>query len=101
MGRTRLTPFLPPALLFLLNAFVARELFTTEFIAQMGSIEGAYIAIARYASQNWFDLSWFPLWYAGIPYQNTYPPLLHLIVAAFSTVTGLSAAHAYHAVIAA
>ena len=73
-----------PALLLLLNLYIARELFITEYLAQMGSIEGAYIAIARYASQNRGDLSWFPLWYAGIPYQNTYPPLLHLIVAAWA-----------------
>ena len=66
----------------------------------MGSIEGAYISISRYAMENPGDLTWFPLWYGGIPYQNSYPPLLHLLVAAFAGVTGLSAALAYHAITA-
>ena len=66
----------------------------------MGSIEGAYISISRYALENPGGLSWFPLWYGGIPYQNSYPPLLHLLVAAFAGVTGLSAALAYHAITA-
>ena len=66
----------------------------------MGSIEGAYISISRYALENPEGLTWFPLWYGGIPYQNSYPPLLHLLVAAFAGVTGLSAALAYHAITA-
>lgn len=62
----------------------------------MGSIEGAFIGIARYAMHHWRDLTWFPLWYGGVPYQNTYPPLLHLCVAAFATIFRTSPAHAYH-----
>ncbi len=88
-------------LLFGLNAFICANLFSTEYIEQMGSIEAAFISLARYISQNWGDLTWFPLWYGGIPYQNAYPPLLHLIVAAFSTVTHASPALSYHAVTAA
>ena len=86
--------------LFILNLLLVRKLLGIEYLDQMGSIEGAYIAIARWASQNWRDLSWFPLWYGGIPYQNTYPPLLHLIVAAVSGLFKLSPAHAHHAVTA-
>ena len=56
--------------------------------------------LARWARENWNDLTWFPLWYGGIPYHNTYPPLLHLIVAAVSALLGLTPAHAYHAVTA-
>ncbi|MBX9602871.1 MAG: hypothetical protein K2X35_17840 [Bryobacteraceae bacterium] len=93
-------PKLPALLLFLVNAYVCRELFTTEWLDQMGSIEGAYIAIARYAAANFPDLTWFPPWYGGVPYQNTYPPLLHAIVALVSWAGGISPALAYHAVIA-
>ena len=89
------------AALLALNAYIVRELFTAEYIAQMGSIEATHIAIARYAMQNWRDLTWFPLWYGGIPYQNTYLPLLHLIVAAAAKLLGISPAHSYHAVTAA
>ncbi len=88
------------AALFLVNAYVVHELFLTEYTAQMGSIEAAFIAIARYAMDNWRDLTWFPLWYGGIPYQNTYQPLLHLTVAAVAKLSGSSPALAYHAVTA-
>src|SRR5258708_38421765 len=38
------------------------------------SIEGAYITIIRYMPQHGASVRWFPLWYPGIPSQNTYPP---------------------------
>lgn len=83
-----------------INLYICHELFSIEYLRHMGSIEGAFIGIARYAMRHWGDLTWFPLWYSGIPYQNTYPPLLHLGVALWATVTGMSPAHAYHFVIA-
>ena len=82
--------------LFLLNLYVCHELFGIEYLSHMGSIEGAYIGISRYAMAHWRDLSWFPLWYDGIPYQNTYPPLLHLCVALVAAIRGISPALAYH-----
>jgi hypothetical protein len=86
--------------LFGVNLYICRELFSIEYLRHLGSIEGAFIGIARYAMHHWRDLTWFPLWYSGIPYQNTYPPLLHLGVALWATVTGMSPAHAYHFVVA-
>jgi hypothetical protein len=83
-----------------INLYICHELFSIEYLRHMGSIEGAFIGIARYAMHHWGDLTWFPLWYSGIPYQNTYPPLLHLGVALSATVTGMSPAHAYHFVTA-
>ena len=87
-------------ILFAINVYICRELFTIEYLRHMGSIEGAFISIARYARDNWFDLRWFPLWYGGIPYQNSYPPLLHWTVAAVSKATQWSPALAYHATVA-
>ncbi len=87
-------------LLAALNAFVCRELFWTEYTSHLHSIEAAYIAISRYVLENWRDLSWFPLWYAGIPFQNTYPPLLHWLVALAAGAAGISPALAHHAVTA-
>jgi len=87
--------------LFALNAFICRELFRTEYTVHLGSIEAAYVAIARWVLENWRDLSWFPLWYTGIPFQNTYPPLLHLTVALAAALSGASPALAHHAVTAA
>lgn len=83
--------------LFAVNVYVCRELFTIEYLRHMGSIEAAFISLARYVRDNWTDLSWFPLWYGGIPYQDSYPPLMHALVAAVAGFTHWSPALAYHA----
>jgi hypothetical protein len=83
-------------LLFLVNAYLCRGLFGMEYLRHMGSIEAAYIGISRYMLAHWRDFSWFPAWYAGIPAQNTYPPLLHWIVALVALLRGISPAHAHH-----
>jgi hypothetical protein len=85
--------------LFTLNVYVVRGFFVVAYTHFMGSIEGAYISLAHQLAQHW-DLSWWPLWYAGIPYQNTYPPLLHWMDAIAVRAAHVSAAHAYHAVTA-
>ncbi len=92
----RVKSILLAAALFLLNVYVCRELFGIEYLHHMGSIEGASIGISRYATEHWRDLTWFPLWYDGMPYQNTYPPLLHLGVALAGWLRGFSPAHAHH-----
>jgi len=84
------------ALLFVLNAALIARLFAIEFLDEMGSIEGTYIAAGRWILHNWGDLSWFPLWYGGIPWQNVYPPLLPAMVAGVAAVSNVSPAHAYH-----
>lgn len=84
------------ALLFALNVCITPRLFHTGYTRQMGSIEAAYVSLARYASENWKDLGWFPLWYGGIPYADSYPPLLHWICGLFLTLTGVSPGLAYH-----
>jgi hypothetical protein len=88
------------AVLILLNLYLCRGLLRMPYLKHMGSIEGAYVGISRYAMSHWRDLSWFPLWYDGIPYQNTYPPMLHWIVAIAAKITGFIPAHAHHAVTA-
>lgn len=93
-------PLLFAALLLLLNLWIALDLVTTEYIDQMGSIEATHITIARWALEHWPNLSWFPLWYNGVPYQNTYNPLHHLMVATAAWLFGITPALAYHAVTA-
>lgn len=88
------------AFLFVLNAAICRELFRIEYTQYMGSIEAAYIGISRYMMSQPSGLTWFPLWYGGIPFQNTYPPLLHMIVAAAAWLLNISPAHSHHAVTA-
>jgi hypothetical protein len=86
--------------IFLLGAAITPKLFVTPYTAEMGSIEAAFIGLARYVSRHWNDLGWFPLWYGGIPYADSYPPLLHWVVAAVIALTGASPGLAYHFVTA-
>ncbi|MEO5923243.1 MAG: hypothetical protein ABIR70_05380 [Bryobacteraceae bacterium] len=84
------------AAIFILNAYVAFNLFAAEYLDRMDSIEAAFIALTRYISEHGLELGWFPLWYGGIPFQNTYPPLHHAISALWVVCFGVSPAHAYH-----
>ncbi len=81
----------------LLNLWIVHELLTIEFTDHMFSIEGSFIGLARYIGENWGDLTWFPLWYGGVPFQNLYPPLLHVTVAGIAKVFGIAPGLAYHA----
>lgn len=87
--------------LFAGNVWVCRELFATEYLDYRGSIEGAYVGLSRWVMEHPWDLSWFPLWYGGIPFQNTYPPLLHVLVALVAAALNISPALSHHAVTAA
>ena len=87
------------SVLFALNVYLVHDLFAVEYTQMMGSIEGAYISLAHQLARHW-DLRWWPLWYAGIPYQNTYPPMLHWFDAIFARLAHVSAAHSYHAMTA-
>jgi hypothetical protein len=86
--------------LFAVNAWITIWLFRTPYTVQMGSIEGAYVGLARYISNHFGDLNWFPLWYGGVPFTDSYPPLLHFIDAAVSSAAHISAGLAYHVVVA-
>jgi hypothetical protein len=86
--------------LFAVNAWITLRLFRIDYLHEMGSIEAAYIALARYIRGHFPDLNWFPLWYGGIPYPDTYPPLLHFVVAGVAAVGHLPTGLAYHAVTA-
>jgi hypothetical protein len=86
--------------LFAINAFLTLPLFFIAYTREMGSIEAAFIGLARYIGEHFHDLNWFPLWYGGIPYPDTYPPLLHFTVAAVAACCRISPGLAYHGVTA-
>jgi hypothetical protein len=86
--------------LLIVNLTIAAPLFGVEYSAYNGSIEGTFIAIARVMAAHPGEWKWWPLWNAGMPFENAYLPLLHWMVAAFSAVTGLSAARSFHIVTA-
>ena len=94
--RSDVAPFL---LLLALNLSICWRLFKVDFTDQFSSIEGAWIGMARYLSRHWGDSAWWPLWHCGMPFQDTYVPLLHVISAAVATAGHLSAGRAYHGVI--
>lgn len=66
----------------------------------MFSIEAAYISLTRYVMGNFPDLTWFPLWNNGEPFQSTYQPGLSLLSAAMSRLLRTDPAHGYHITIA-
>ncbi len=99
MGSERSRTATAAGVLFLVNAVVVARLFGTAYTTEMGSIEGAFIGLARYIRDHFPQLDWFPLWYGGIPWPDSYPPLLHMTVAALSAV-GPSPGLAYHFVTA-
>src|SRR4051812_20533193 len=101
MGSEKLRTALPAAALFAINALVTPWLFHVDYTRNMGSIEAVYIGLARYIVAHFPDFNWFPLWYCGIPFQDSYPPLLHLMVAAVTGFGHISPGYAYHAVTAA
>ena len=86
--------------LFAVNAFLTLPLFFIDYTREMGSIEAAFIGLARYIGQHFHDLNWFPLWYGGIPYPDSYPPLLHFTVAGVAAGARISPGLAYHFVTA-
>ncbi len=45
---------------------------------------------------HWRDSSWWPVWYNGIPGHDSYPPLLHAIVALLAGAERVSPALAHH-----
>jgi hypothetical protein len=100
MRAQRLRTLGAAAFLFSLNAYVTLPLFRTDYTRQMGSIEAAYIGLARYIAAHFTQLDWFPLWYCGIPYPDTYPPLLHWICGALVALGGASPGLAHHFVTA-
>jgi hypothetical protein len=97
----RHAPILCGLFLLLVNFAICRRLFSIEYGEHMRSIEGAFFALARYLQTNWHDISWWPFWFGGMPFENTYQPALHVAVAAFSQALRISPALAYHQVTAA
>ncbi len=89
------------AVLFALNAYITLPLFRVDYTREMGSIEAVYIGLARYILRHFPHFGWFPLWYGGIPYRDTYPPLLHFVVAGAMAAGRISPGLAYHFVTAA
>lgn len=92
--------FLFAAAIFAVNAFITLRLFGAGYIDQIQSIDAVFIGLARYIRDHHNDLRWFPLWYGGIPFPDSYPPLLHTLVASVSGLARIPAVNAYHFTVA-
>lgn len=84
-----------------LNLWVVAKWLTIEYTDARGSIEWAYLTLARYIGEHGLSTiygngEWFPYWYGGVPFENTYPPLLHFVVAIVARLSHLSEGKSYH-----
>ena len=85
----------------IVNLLIVAKLFTVEYSAYNGSIEGTFIGLARLMTKYPGQWQWWPFWNGGLPFELTYLPFTHWIVAGFSALTSLSAARSFHIVSAA
>ena len=83
-----------------LNAYISLKLFGCEYTRSSHSIEGNFIAQSRLRAEYPGQRGWWPFWNAGMPFQNSYYPLLPATVATEAKLTGWSAARSYHMVTA-
>ena len=88
--------WLAPALLFAIGAVICRGLFFTAYLSHMGSVDGSYIAMARFDMRHWGDLAWWPIWFTGMSFQNVYGPVLHLATAGLAALSRQSPGWALH-----
>ena len=93
-------PYLYAVLLFAVKFAIVRRFFSTEFTQHLSSNEGSFIAISRFLVDRWPDVRWFPFWLNGVPFENTYSPLLQAIDAVVAKAAHCSTALAFHAVTA-
>src|ERR1700738_1372776 len=84
------------ALLLTINVTVSRKLWLARFTNQLGSVEGSFISISRYALHHWGDLQWFPLWFCGMPLLQVYQPGFHLTVAVLAGLFHTTPERSYH-----
>ena len=82
--------------LFALNAAIVWPLFRVEYLDDFQSVEGIFITFGRFLRDYWPHSSWFPWFDAGMPFENSYLPLVPYLVAAAAFVARCSPAHAFH-----
>lgn len=92
--RTRAAVYV--ALLITLNIYFVQNLFRYDFTDNMQTNAGTFMAISRFIVQHWPHLNWYPWWFDGEPFENTYSPMLHLIDAGFAWVFHCSTPRAFN-----
>jgi hypothetical protein len=82
--------------LLAVNFYFVRNLFLVDYTNNMQHNAGSFMAISRFILLHWPHLDWFPWWNDGLPFENTYTPMLHLIDAAFAWAASCSTARAFN-----
>jgi hypothetical protein len=85
-------------LLAALNTVIALKLFGVEYSAYNASVEGTFLAIPRILVKYPGQWQWWPFWNGGLPFEDTYLPFTHWVVAGFSLLTPFSVPRSYHIV---
>jgi hypothetical protein len=92
--RTRAAIYI--AMLIGLNVYFVQNLFRVDFTDNMQNNAGTFMAISRFIVEHWPHLNWYPWWFNGEPFENTYSPMLHMIDAAFAALFHCSTPRAFN-----
>jgi len=92
---------LDSVLLCFLTAVLVWPLFRVQYLDNWRSIEGSFIADARYIRDHFPHPKWHSLWYCGTRFDYIYPPLTRFGPAILSKLSGATPAQSYHVYIAA
>jgi hypothetical protein len=82
--------------LFALSALICWPLFQIEYLDDLLSNEGTFITFGRFLLDHWPHCSWFPWFNAGMPFENTYLPLVPALTAILAFLGRCSPAQAFH-----
>src|SRR3954454_2145991 len=92
---SRSTPF-DSLILFLATALLILPLFRIDFFNDWMSIEGSFIADARFIRDHWPHPAWHALWYCGNRFDYVYPPGTRYGAAIASMLLNVTPARGYH-----
>jgi hypothetical protein len=83
-------------LLTALNIWLCWPLYRTDYLDQLQSNEGSFIALGKFLLNYWPHVRWFPWFNCGMPYEATYLPLVPAMVAIGARLTGWPAPQVFH-----
>lgn len=98
--RPRVAALSGAAVIFGLNLYLIRQVCLLEFTGKTNSMHGFWIAIAKLADSHWWQPSWWPYWYGGMPFEYTYAPLVPALTAFIANIAGIPHGQAFHVVAA-
>src|ERR1051325_10772215 len=95
MPRDRSLTRAAPYALIALNVWIVWRIFWIDSAAYLQSLAGVYMALGRFIHDHGLFAGWFPLWREGMPFENTYQPLMHVLTALVMSIGHVSAPRAY------